>query len=407
MLASDDRGGYRALFERAGGVEDPHERYRCLRGLLEQGLAAAARASAATVPQLYAAVAEAGLDVLEAEPREPVLAQLRRRRAATSSAPGAPPSRCSRPRAAWTPRLPHVDANMEQIAPPPQGRPTPPPRVPAHGRGRRCKALDARGERAAARAVPATGLTLSLCMIVKDEEEMLPRCLAAAAPAVDEIVVVDTGSSDRTVEIASPTARTVLEFAWNGSFADARNVSLERRHRRLAHLPRRRRGAGRGRSPSACARCAATPGARPSTSSRPTTPATSRTAPPSPTTPCAMFRNRPEYRFEGRLHEQIAHAHAGRPGRALRAHRRARRALRLPRRRARRQGEVAPQHRAARAPGGRGRRHPVPRLQPRLRVRRRRRRRPPRWRSSSAPGTGCAARTTSTSAATSPRCCPA
>jgi len=44
--------------------------------------------------------------------------------------------------------------------------------------------------------------TVSLCMIVRDEEEMLPRCLASVKDFVDEIVVVDTGSSDRTVEIA-------------------------------------------------------------------------------------------------------------------------------------------------------------------------------------------------------------
>ena len=52
-------------------------------------------------------------------------------------------------------------------------------------------------EQVAARARPATGMTLSLCMIVRDEEEMLPRCLAAAAPAVDELIVVDTGSPGR------------------------------------------------------------------------------------------------------------------------------------------------------------------------------------------------------------------
>ena len=61
-------------------------------------------------------------------------------------------------------------------------------------------------------------------MIVKDEEEMLPRCLAAAAPAVDEIVIVDTGSSDRTIEIAHEFGATVIEREWTGSFADARNV---------------------------------------------------------------------------------------------------------------------------------------------------------------------------------------
>jgi len=45
--------------------------------------------------------------------------------------------------------------------------------------------------------------TLSLCMIVKDEENFLPTCLESAKDHVDEIIVVDTGSTDRTVEIAT------------------------------------------------------------------------------------------------------------------------------------------------------------------------------------------------------------
>jgi tetratricopeptide (TPR) repeat protein len=89
------------------------------------------------------------------------------------------------------------------------------------------RALGARAKGIAAKAKPTAGLTLSLCMIVKDEEEMLPGCLEAMRGAVDEIIIVDTGSTDRTVEIAESFGARVLHFPWNGSFADARNVGLD------------------------------------------------------------------------------------------------------------------------------------------------------------------------------------
>ena len=69
---------------------------------------------------------------------------------------------------------------------------------------------------------------ISLCMIVKDEEEMLPRCLESVRGAVDEIIVVDTGSSDRSVDIAREYGASVVEFAWCEDFAAARNAGLER-----------------------------------------------------------------------------------------------------------------------------------------------------------------------------------
>ncbi|MGE3549660.1 MAG: glycosyltransferase [Geobacter sp.] len=69
--------------------------------------------------------------------------------------------------------------------------------------------------------------SVSLCMIVKDEEACLARCLASVKPAVHELVVVDTGSSDRTVAIATAFGARASQFPWNGSFANARNHALE------------------------------------------------------------------------------------------------------------------------------------------------------------------------------------
>ena len=68
---------------------------------------------------------------------------------------------------------------------------------------------------------------LSLIMIVKNEEAHLGECLRQASGFVDEMVVVDTGSTDRTREIAAAAGARVGEFPWNGDFAAARNRSLE------------------------------------------------------------------------------------------------------------------------------------------------------------------------------------
>jgi len=67
---------------------------------------------------------------------------------------------------------------------------------------------------------------LSLCMIVKDEEEHLPLCLESVRGLVDEVVIVDTGSKDRTVEIAKDYGAKVFHFKWVNDFALARNESL-------------------------------------------------------------------------------------------------------------------------------------------------------------------------------------
>ncbi|CAG7649192.1 hypothetical protein PAESOLCIP111_05813 [Paenibacillus solanacearum] len=71
-------------------------------------------------------------------------------------------------------------------------------------------------------------LNVSLCMIVRDEEAFLERCLASAAGIVSEIIIVDTGSVDGSREIAKRFGAEVLEFPWSGDFAAARNAGLQR-----------------------------------------------------------------------------------------------------------------------------------------------------------------------------------
>ncbi|MCL5268325.1 MAG: glycosyltransferase [Bacteroidetes bacterium] len=68
---------------------------------------------------------------------------------------------------------------------------------------------------------------ISLCMIVKNEEGSLASCLQSTRGVVDEIVVVDTGSSDSTVEIAEGFGAKVIAHEWHYDFAEARNVSLD------------------------------------------------------------------------------------------------------------------------------------------------------------------------------------
>jgi glycosyltransferase involved in cell wall biosynthesis len=69
---------------------------------------------------------------------------------------------------------------------------------------------------------------VSLTMIVRDEEKNLSACLASVRGAFDEIIVVDTGSIDRTAEIARSFGARVFDFVWVDDFAAARNAALAR-----------------------------------------------------------------------------------------------------------------------------------------------------------------------------------
>ena len=70
-------------------------------------------------------------------------------------------------------------------------------------------------------------MKLSACYIVRDEEKNLPGSLASVREAADEILVVDTGSRDRTRQIAEAEGARVISFPWRGDFAAARNFALE------------------------------------------------------------------------------------------------------------------------------------------------------------------------------------
>lgn len=71
-----------------------------------------------------------------------------------------------------------------------------------------------------------TKSTISLCMIVRDEQDFLADCLASAARVADEMIVVDTGSSDRTIEIAELHGAKIHNFEWTDSYSDARNHAI-------------------------------------------------------------------------------------------------------------------------------------------------------------------------------------
>jgi tetratricopeptide (TPR) repeat protein len=300
------RGERAALLSALGdaAVLAPQRRYQTAKLILEAGLRLSEGREGQALVDILVLLAEAAVLALEPEPAEPVLLNyagvifyelwsLEAARALFLAA------------RRLDPELPHLDRNLSGVK----------QRLREQGGGRPRRrrllhpALGELSRRAgliAGAARPATGLRISLCMIVRDEAEMLGRCLAAVAPAVDEIVVVDTGSVDATVEIAHQYGALVLEHPWTGSFAEARNVSfdaatgdwilyldadevlasgdaraladLRRQTWREAFFLHERNFTGHDEAGVAVMHSA-----------------------------LRLFRNRPEYRFSGRLHEQIAH----------------------------------------------------------------------------------------------------
>ena len=298
-IAAGDLDRLATAFVELGEWDDRQRAYQARCGIVEAVLAYRPASSEAWVGPFVVAAA-ALLDALEAEPREPVLLnhagvflyELLEAAAAEDLFKAA---------LRLDPNLPFAAANLEQAR----------IRKRSNGRlkgafGARMRGLAARGRKVAAQARPVPGLRLSLCMIVKDEEEMLPGCLAPLQGVVDEMIVVDTGSSDRTVEIAESFGAKVVHFPWNGSFSDARNVSIDNatgdwvmyldadEHLESEDAPKLRELLGRTwREGFNLVETNYTGG-------EDTGSATTHLA-------LRLWRRRPEYRFEGRIHEQKTH----------------------------------------------------------------------------------------------------
>ncbi|HXD67427.1 MAG TPA: glycosyltransferase family 2 protein [Solirubrobacteraceae bacterium] len=219
-LGRGDVSAFSALFIAANELTDPQRRFHGKLTLIDAGMSATAQASEGLATRVYLAIATAALDMLEDSPSEPTILNLAGVALYELWSLDAAQAlfRAARRLDA---SLPNVEANLDEVARRKRaGRRT----RPLHAA---LPALARRATSVANRAKPTSGLTLSLCMIVRDEEQMLPRCLAAVASAVDEIVIVDTGSTDATVEIARSFGAKVIEFPWTGSFSEARNVSFE------------------------------------------------------------------------------------------------------------------------------------------------------------------------------------
>ena len=70
--------------------------------------------------------------------------------------------------------------------------------------------------------------TISLCMIVKDEEKVIERCLNTVIDIVDEIIIVDTGSQDSTKDKVKKYKADIYDFPWQDDFAEARNFAFSK-----------------------------------------------------------------------------------------------------------------------------------------------------------------------------------
>ena len=71
-------------------------------------------------------------------------------------------------------------------------------------------------------------ISISMCMIVKNEQNILARCLDSYAGTYDELIIVDTGSTDNTKEIAARYTDKIYDFEWTNDFSAARNFAFSK-----------------------------------------------------------------------------------------------------------------------------------------------------------------------------------
>ena len=161
--------------------------------------------------------------------------------------------------------------------------------------------------------------TLSLCVIARDNERTIRDCLLSIRPFVDEMIVVDTGSSDRTREVAAELGARVISSTWRDDFSLARNESIEHAAGEWvfwmdtdevidAENGQKLRALADAAHPESVwgyllqVHCHQGEVFQPVVADQ-----------------VRLFRNRPEIRFEGRIHERILPAIARQQGQVLRA----------------------------------------------------------------------------------------
>ncbi|BFH62207.1 tetratricopeptide repeat-containing glycosyltransferase family 2 protein [Paenibacillus azoreducens] len=147
---------------------------------------------------------------------------------------------------------------------------------------------------------------ISLCMIVRNEADHLPRCLQSVRRAVDEIIVVDTGSTDESIAIARRFGARVIRTPWEGDFSKARNAGLELARGTWILFMDADEELDRGDIAELrlCARHMEYEGFFLQVLNHSGNDIRSATATVNPL--LRMFRRRPEHRFRGKIHEQIA-----------------------------------------------------------------------------------------------------